>query len=376
MSKWYRLGKAMVAVGLPLVVVGYGLMVIYEDYRPREFVKWNVETLQVVEKIKMSRVSFMQMQAEPGVMVEENVMFHTMEEPDPWYVSLAKFISQVQALACSPKEKPQEPLPVPDPNAPSTQVNDWGINKVSVPAAHKITKGKGIKTCVLDTGVSQHPDLKIAGGINFTGGSSSDYTDRQGHGSHTFGTIGALDNNFGVMGACPECEMWSVKVLGDDGSGSMDGIAQGYKWAADNGCKIASASLGGSQATQYLYEATKYARSKGVILVAAAGNNGNNQPNYPAAFDTVISVSALDSNNMLARFSTWGKVEIAAPGVNINSTWLNGSYNVISGTSMATPLVSGVLALALSQGKLLQADDLGNPSYYGVGIVNALKSVQ
>jgi subtilisin family serine protease len=376
----YKLGRTLVAIGILTTIVGYVLMVVYEDYRPRNYIKWDKKTLEVLSHEKMNKKTFNAMSEDQNTVLEENVIYKTMDLQDPWYLSLAKWLSSVQALSCSktPEQQPAPTLPAPDPSVPSTQQEDWGYTRIHSKEAHTVTLGKGIKIAVLDTGVQRnHPDLKIAGGINFTTSDRNDYEGRQMHGTHTFGTIGAQDNNFGVVGVCPQCEIWMIKVLGDDGSGTMDWVGQGIIWAADNGFKVISLSLGSSQYSQYVYEATKYARSKGVIIVAAAGNEGNASPNYPASYETVISVSALDSNDQLARYSSYGKVEFAAPGTNILSTCLGGTFCKISGSSMATPHVAGAIALALSVGKTRAASDLlGSPYYFGEGIVNALKSVQ
>lgn len=281
------------------------------------------------------------------------------------------------------------------------QVLPWGVDRVD---AEKVwptgNSADPIKVAVVDTGISStHPDLvaNIKGGVNtITGGS---WSDDNGHGSHVAGIIGALNNTSGVVGVAPLVNLYAVKVLSASGSGYVSDIIEGLQWAVANGMQVVNMSLGTSVDVQSFHDAVTATYNAGVTLVAAAGNSGG-AVGYPGAYPEVISVSATDSNNVLASFSSRGpEVDLAAPGVNIYSTYKGGSYATLSGTSMASPHVAGAVALVLNtavgvwdadldgvwdpsevQNKLQStAMDLGATGYdtlYGWGLVNAWTAVQ
>ncbi|MDP6627369.1 MAG: S8 family serine peptidase [Methanopyri archaeon] len=170
--------------------------------------------------------------------------------------------------------------------------------------------------------------------------------------------------------------------------GSYSGVIAGIEWAVDNGMDVASMSLGGSSGTDALLEACDAARDNGTIIVAAAGNSGGSV-GYPAAYDSCITVGAVDKRNKLASFSSRGpELDVVAPGVNVYSTYKNG-YKKLSGTSMATPHVSGFVALLKQQdmsrgfGDIRtilheNSTDLGDPGFneeYGYGLIDAIKAL-
>ncbi|OYZ17276.1 MAG: subtilase [Bdellovibrio sp. 28-41-41] len=195
-------------------------------------------------------------------------------------------------------------------------------------------------------------------GWNFVPGAKnpSDPLDDQGHGSHCSGTIGATGNDkYGIVGVAWKTKIMALKFLGADGSGSLDAALQAIDYATKNGAKVLSNSWGGGEYSEILKEAIERTNKAGAIFVAAAGNNSSNndkEENYPANYDVpnVLSVAAIDNKGQLASFSNYGKnkVHIGAPGVNIYSTILKG-YDSWSGTSMATPHVSGAAVLVASQ---------------------------
>ncbi len=236
---------------------------------------------------------------------------------------------------------------------------DWSLAMYGVPDGWRLSKGAGVRVAVLDTGIDEnHPDLvdSVDDARDFTG-SRYGPIDKNGHGTHTAGTIGARQNDVGVVGVAPECRLLIGKVLGDSGSGDGAGVAAGIDWAADAGADIISMSLGSPQADNRIALAIERAVSKGNFVIAAAGNTGRQDDvNFPArwkgrpnpARDT-IAVAAVDREGRVARFSSRGpEVDIAAPGVDITSTYLNGGYAKLSGTSMATPFVAGVVALTVA----------------------------
>ena len=264
----------------------------------------------------------------------------------------------------------------------------------------------GVKVGVVDTGIqAAHPDLagKLANcaqsiGLipGLTAGSIREGTcaDDNGHGTHVSGTITANANNAtGVTGVSFNSQLAMCRALsGPAGIGHTSDVANCITWTYDKGAKVISMSLGGGASTT-LKNAVDYAwkggAANGAVLVAAAGNDGDATLNYPAAYPNVVSVAATDNRDQRASFSNANAdVEVAAPGVDILSTWNNGGYNTISGTSMATPHVAGVTAVIRSRYPTATAsqivakldgavDDLGpagrDPSF-GFGRVNLVQA--
>ena len=238
------------------------------------------------------------------------------------------------------------------PNDSSFNVQ-WDMTKVQAPQAWGVTKGsQNVIIAILDTGIDvNHPDLagKVVSSVNFTD-SSTAYANGQSHATHVAGIAAAITNNgVGIAGLGRNSSLMNVKVLGDNGYGYYSWIAQGIIWAADHGADVINLSLGGSSASPTLQNAVNYAWNKGVVVVAAAGNNGSTVPFYPAAYTNCISVAATDYNDALASWSNHGSwVDVAAPGVSIYSCIPGSQYGYMSGTSMASPHVAGLCGLAFS----------------------------
>lgn len=231
-----------------------------------------------------------------------------------------------------------------------SQTVDWGLKLLNPTKVWQTTKGKGVKVCVLDTGRPlNHPDLEanIAGAANFV--ADEDVFDRaSGHSTHCGGIIGAIDNDTGVVGVAPECELYFGKVLSNNGLGRFEWIADGIQWAIDLQVDIISMSLGSTAKppTNRIERLLEEAVGRGVIPIAAAGNEGAKKINYPAVYDCCLAVTAIDKNKNITSWSNTGaEVAVTAPGKDIYSTFLNGSYAILSGTSQATPFISGTLAL-------------------------------
>jgi subtilisin family serine protease len=255
------------------------------------------------------------------------------------------------------------------------QTTPTGIDRIEADV-NSVASGNGsgavdVDVAVIDTGIDlKHPDLDVVGGKNCSTGSS--YADGNGHGSHVAGIIGAKDNGVGVVGVAPGARLWAVRVLNNQGSGTRSSIMCGIDWVTQNKSTIdvANMSLGGSGTdstcggSDTYHNAICRSVAAGVTYVVAAGNDGADARNFvPAAYDEVITVSALadfnglpgggapstcraDQDDTLADFSNYGAdVDLIAPGVCIYSTWKGGSYNTISGTSMASPHVTGAAAL-------------------------------
>jgi len=252
------------------------------------------------------------------------------------------------------------------------QTVPYGISKVDADLAiDNGDTGDGVSVAVVDTGIdAQHEDLQgnlgtgyavvncstnggcVFGGGNDIGECLEPWDDDNDHGSHCAGTVGAIDNSTGVLGVAPDVTLHAVKVLDRCGSGSYDDIAEGIRWSADRGHEVQSMSLGGDDSSA-VRDAVQYAADRNVVMVAAAGNDGpcSDCVGYPAAYSEVIAVSATDRNDDLADFSSTGpEVELAAPGVDVESTVPRSSYDVFSGTSMACPHVSGGAAQVVAGG--------------------------
>jgi len=245
----------------------------------------------------------------------------------------------------------------------TAQEMPWGVDRIDAErvwsARYGGTRGAGVDVAILDTGIdADHPDLVIAGGVNCAGNILTDgstkpanWNDKEGHGTHCAGVVAARDNGIGVVGVAPEVRLWAVKVLADDRSGYISDVIQGIEWCVDNGIDIISMSFAGAF-SQALEEACDLAYDAGVLLVASSGNDAATV-GYPAAFDSVIAVSAVNAGDGLASFSCVGpEIELAAPGVDIRSTYRDDGYTVLSGTSMACPHVAGVAALVWSSSQL------------------------
>ncbi|MDE2510390.1 MAG: S8 family peptidase [Elusimicrobia bacterium] len=231
----------------------------------------------------------------------------------------------------------------------------WGINRVHAPAAWDVTEGAGVKVAIIDTGIDlSHPDLagKVDGGYSAITKTErpEDYQDDNGHGTHVSGTIAALRDGKGVVGVAPKARLYAVKVLDADGSGNLSDVIDGIVWAAKNGMQVANMSLGAPVDSDAMHRAVRYAKGMGMVIVAAAGNSGGSV-GFPGAYPETIAVSASDSDDHIASFSSRGpEVKFIAPGVDIVSDKLGGGQISYNGTSMASPHVAGLAALAVSQG--------------------------
>lgn len=278
----------------------------------------------------------------------------------------------------------------------------WGINKVNAPETQALGfDGTGIKVAIIDTGVDyNHPDLaaNYLGGYDYVN-NDNDPMDDHSHGTHVAGTVLGIDNEIGVLGVAPNAGFYALKAADSTGYCSYSDIIASINWAVNNNADVITMSLGGSYSST-LKAACDNAYNNGVVVVGAAGNTGGSVI-YPAGYDSVIAVAATDSSNNRASWSSYGpQVELSAPGVSIYSTMPGSSYGYKSGTSMATPHVTGVVALLLNtdvSGSSLDLDNdgtwdpaevrarlqstatdlgaTGKDDYYGYGLVNSLAGV-
>jgi subtilisin family serine protease len=230
----------------------------------------------------------------------------------------------------------------------------WGVQRVGAPAAWPRTEGQGAEVAVIDTGIdATHPDLsgQVLGGVNIVNPKTPDaWADDEGHGTHVAGTVAGSGQNGGIAGVAPRAKLWAVKVLDKDGNGNYSDVIAGIEWAMNHGIKIANMSLGADEGSEPLHRAVQEALAKGLTIIAAAGNSGG-AVGYPGAYPETIAVGASDASDKVAGFSAQGpEVSFIAPGVDIVSTKMGGGYVALSGTSMASPHVSGLAALAFAQG--------------------------
>lgn len=228
----------------------------------------------------------------------------------------------------------------------------WGVERVHAPAVWQYVTGDGVKVAVIDTGIDGgHPDLSAnyAGGAN-TVDPEAPPTDDHGHGTHVAGTIAAVSNEVGVVGVAPHAKLYAVKVLDANGGGSFSTIIDGINWCVENGVHIANMSLGGPH-SDVMHKAVRRAYEAGLTIVAASGNNPRAAVSSPARYPETIAVSASTSEDDLAGFSTTGEeIDFIAPGHEILSTWPDSQLAKLSGTSMASPHIAGLAALAYEAG--------------------------
>ncbi|MBI4303982.1 MAG: S8 family peptidase [Chloroflexi bacterium] len=226
----------------------------------------------------------------------------------------------------------------------------WGIDRIDADLVWGTTTGDPIKVGIIDTGIDvKHPDLivNLKGGVSTVWYTTS-YDDDNGHGTHVAGIVGAVDNEIGVIGVGPKIDLYGIKVLDRRGSGYLSDIVEGLDWSIKNGMQVVNLSLGVDTYNASFEAAIKRVSAAGIVIVAAAGNNGG-AVGYPAKFAEVIAVSATDSSDKITTWSSRGtEVDLAAPGASIYSTYRGAKYKSLSGTSMASPHVAGVAALVLT----------------------------
>ncbi|MEO1621585.1 MAG: S8 family serine peptidase [Cyanobacteria bacterium J06632_3] len=283
----------------------------------------------------------------------------------------------------------------------------WNLKQIDVESAWKKgAAGQGVTVAVIDTGISQGPDLKqtkFVEGYDFVN-DRKDASDDNGHGTHVAGTIAQSTNNgYGVAGIAYKAKLMPLKVLSRGGSGTISDIAEAIRFAADHGADVINMSLGGGGESKLMREAIDYAHGKGVVVVAAAGNSGVSGASYPALYSNVIGVSATGPDQTKTSYSNYGNgVDIAAPGGVTDNSEEDGVlqetinprvagefvFKHFQGTSMASPHVAGVAALIKSQNRNVSPEhvleklqssatpvDGDTSNFYGAGVLNAGRAV-
>jgi subtilisin len=235
---------------------------------------------------------------------------------------------------------------------PRGQEIPWGIRRVGAPTVWPRSRGRRIRIGVLDTGCDMdHPNLRrnVKGGINLLGG--GDPTDDNGHGTHVAGILAAADDGEGVIGGAPEAELYIVKLFDQSGCGQIVDIVRALQWCIDQKLNVVNMSFGTDlEESTALRMAVQVAHGRGMVLVAAAGNDGYTGPvDFPGRYPEVLAVTASNRQDRCGTFSSRGRgVDLIAPGARILSTAPDGRYRVMSGTSMAAPHVSAAAALLLA----------------------------
>lgn len=280
------------------------------------------------------------------------------------------------------------------------QIVPWGIDRIGSRLVNAMgNTGKGIKIGILDTGIDYlHEDLSrnYKGGYNFID-NNTDARDHNGHGTHVAGTIAAEDNDIGVVGVAPEAYIYSVRILDFAATGTASDITAGLEWCLNNNMQIVNMSLGSCEDSISVSRSLDILYSRGILLIAAAGNSGNGMGtgdsiDNPARYNSVVAVGATDINDNRASFSSTGpKLEISAPGKDIYSLLPGNKYASLSGTSMASPHVAGVAALVISAdpgisnvqtrirlqttAQNISKGSFEGKSWFGYGLVDAVKAV-
>ncbi|MDD2432513.1 MAG: S8 family peptidase [Clostridia bacterium] len=224
----------------------------------------------------------------------------------------------------------------------------WGLQRIGAPQVWEKLKERRVRVGIIDTGIDYyHPDLQgnIKSGISTLEGQHQ-FMDDYGHGTHIAGIIGSSGRNVGMTGINPYVDFYVVKAFNEKGKGNLSDIIEGLDWLARRQVEIINMSFSTTETNSLFQQVIQYLDRQGIVLVAAAGNDGrNNSVNYPARFPQVFAVSAIDKYDSLASFSSRGpEVNFCAPGVEIPSAWLGGRYEVKSGTSFAAPHLTGTIA--------------------------------
>lgn len=296
-------------------------------------------------------------------------------------------------------------------------VDQWGLAKIHAPEAWAQlgSDPNRILLATVDTGIDRlHPDLganiwanpdELPGnGVDDDGNgyiddiwgwdfvnNDNDPTDDNMHGTAVSSVEAGVQDGNGVAGVCPWCQLMAVKVMDANGRGALDVVARGIIYAADNGARVINLSLGAAAGAQVLEDAVNYAWSKGVLVVAAAGNAGNGTPSYPAAYANAMAIASTTDQDYRSCFSQYGTnyISVAAPGQSILSAIPNGGYGTYSGTSLATPHVTGLGGLLFAQApnrtnadvrNLIEATavdlgPVGKDAFFGTGRIDALRAV-
>lgn len=265
----------------------------------------------------------------------------------------------------------------------------WGIEWIEAEKVWPYSRGRGVRVAVIDTGISsEHPAIRdnYAGGVSILSPQFAPQ-DYNGHGTHVAGIIAGRAPELGIVGVAPRAHLYAVKAFNRKGSANLSDLLSGINWCIENNMQVVNMSFGMEKLSESLKQAIQIAHNKGIVMVAATGNQGfSNKIDYPARYPETISVASLSKNGDISVFSNMSKgVDIVAPGDKIPSAWLNSSKREMSGTSMAVPHVAGVVALLLYRYPDLNPEQirylLTQSSHKlnrtdGLGFVNAYQAIR
>lgn len=288
---------------------------------------------------------------------------------------------------------PRGLLVLPDTILASAEEISWPLEMCRFPEAWQKATGKGIAIGVIDTGIyTSHPDLQgaVIGGVNVIDGGS--YEDDNNHGTYIAGAIAGRLNGLGIVGGAPDASLYAVKVLRASGSGSTSDVIKGYQWCLGEHkinpyFKSVNLSLGSRYPSRAMLDAMDVAAKQGMGTFAAAGNDSRRGLIYPAAYPVAVCVGAVDAKGDKAAFSNWGPAlqanGVMAPGVRVMAANKNGDWNLVSGTSIATPYVTASHALRAEmqwaeRSHEFKAASLGDSptEAMGHGIIDAMKAIE
>ena len=338
-----------------------GRLFVGDRERSARFVREKIEEIFQSKALPKPTLLHVFSQTLNGVTLKLSHKELTMLKDDPRIA----YIEQDQIITLAPPKVAAKPG-----GGASPQETPWGITRVNGVSSYS---GSNV-AWIIDTGIDlDHPDLNVdvarsESFITWGGPSSASPEDEHGHGTHVAGTVGALNNSIGVIGVAPGAKVVAVRVLDRRGSGSISSVVAGVDYVGANGARgdVANMSLGGS-VSQAMDDAVVAASANGIKFCLAAGNEADDANNHsPARANgpNVFTISAMREGDTWASFSNFGNppIDYCAPGVAVKSTWKNGGYNTISGTSMATPHAAGVLLLGNAKASgTVSGDPDGNP---------------
>jgi subtilisin family serine protease len=387
LQKDYHENQAVIKFKHPQVAdtwfADYPELKVVENNNPLYVVESNTESTE--ELIRRLRHDYDLAIVEPNYIISKQVIMFSTDPNET---------RQQQTQA--PKPQTQQTVLTTVPNDEFFEPYQWNLEQIEIEEGWNLAGGQGVKIAVLDTGVDpNHLDIKDKLGEGYNAiDDSDDFHDAHGHGTHVAGVAAALTNNVtGIAGISYNSTILPVKVLNDQGEGSSYEVAKGIYWAVDHGADVINMSLGDYYSSDLLYDAIQYAYEQDVILIGASGNDNVEDPMYPAYYEEVFTVAAVDDARSRAFFSNYGQhVDVTAPGEHIPSLFPDNNYVVMSGTSMAAPHVAGLAGLIrslrpdLSNEEVYEvmrrtAKDLGTEGhdpYHGYGEIDtaaALKSI-
>ncbi|MFC4546362.1 S8 family peptidase [Paenactinomyces guangxiensis] len=269
-----------------------------------------------------------------------------------------------------------------------TPTMPWGVELIDAAKVWPYTRGRGVRVAVIDTGVSgEHPAIRgnYRGGVNILS-PNADPQDFNGHGTHVAGIIAGRATESGIVGVAPRVYIYGVKAFNRKGSANLSDLLSAINWCIENKMQIVNMSFGMEKMSESMRQAIQIAHRKGIVMVAASGNQGfASKIDYPARYPETIAVTSISKNGHLSQFSNMGKgVDIAAPGDKIPSAWLNHSKREMSGTSMAVPHVTGTIALLLYLNRSLNPEQIRYilmqsstklKHLAGIGLINAYQAI-